>query len=343
MKALVTAELDQNFLPRLAQLCELTIAGWGKEQRKLREEELIDLMQGREILITSYDEITREVIKKSKDLKLIICTRSNPVNIDIAAADSRKIPVVYTPGRNDDCVSEFTLALIMNVARKIPMAYQSLKAGKFLAADKVSTETKQGLQEDITWALNKESPYVVFKGVQLKNKILGLIGYGTIGRKVAHLARAFGMQIYVYDPYVPETEIEADFREKVSLAKLLQEADFISCHCKVTPETRGMMGAKEFKMMKKTSYFINTSRGAIVNEAALIQALKTQEIAGAALDVYASEPLHKKHPFIAELENVVITPHLGGASHEVITNHTLMTIDELQRFLKGENLQYRYN
>lgn len=343
MKALVTAELDFKLLPELEELCEINIAGWGKENRKLKEEELIQLLRDKEILITSYDEVTRRVIEACPELKLIACTRANPVNIDVNAARERNIVVVYTPGRNSDCTAEFTIALMLNIARKIPIAYRSLKEGKYLAEGRVENRTKEGLKEDVTWALGTDSPYVVFKGHQLKNKTLGLIGYGSIGRRVANLARAFGMRILIYDPYVPEVEVNDLLQRKVELETLLKESDFVSCHCKVTEATRGLMGRREFKLMKRTAFFINTSRGAIVDEDALIEALRNGEIAGAALDVFATEPLPKDHPFITELDNVIITPHLGGATYDVLTIHTRMVINELRRYFSGQVLLHQFN
>lgn len=341
MKALITAEINKSLLEEIESLIEVTLAGWAVKQEKLSEEEIIKLMKGKEILITSYDEITRKVIEECKELKLIACTRSNPVNIDIHAAKEKGITVIYTPGRNADSAAEFTIALMLNIARKIPMAYKALKDGKFLNQKKSPVSPKKGLKEDVTWALGSDSPYVLYKGFELKRKILGLIGYGSIGRKVANIARGLGMYIYVYDPYISEVELNDNVCQKVGFDQLLRESDFISCHCSVTSETTDLLSSKEFKMMKNTAFLINTSRGAIIDEKALIQALKNHEIAGAALDVYETEPLWENHPFI-ELDNMVITPHLGGATIEAITNHTKMIIEDLKRYLKGEKLLYQY-
>jgi len=343
LKALVTAEMDKSLMNQLESIIDVTIEGWGKELRVLNEDELISYMKDNEILITSYDQITKKVIENCKNLKLIVCTRANPVNIDVIAATEKNIPVIYTPGRNSDCTSEFTMAMILNAARKIPMAYKALKDGKYLADSKIVNETKDGLKEDVTWALGSDSPYVTFKGSQLKGKILGILGLGSIGKRVATYARAFGMYIYVYDPYIPEIEINDNVQTKVSLEKLLKESDFITCHCKVTKETTGLIGQKEFEIMKDTAYFINSSRGAIVNESALIDALRNHKIAGAALDVYESEPLYKDHPFINELDNIVITPHLAGATNDAISNHTAMIIEEIKRYLNGDGLLFQYN
>ncbi|MCY6483411.1 2-hydroxyacid dehydrogenase [Clostridium aestuarii] len=342
MKVLVTAEINEEMLKELEKYCEIKIAGWCKELRKLEEDEMIELLQGKDILITSYDPITKKVIDECSDLKLIACTRANPVNIDIKAANDRNIPIIYTPGRNSDCTAEFTIALMMSIGRKIPMAYKSLKDGMHVADEKVKNVVQAGLKEDVTWALGEGTPYVLFKGMQLKGHILGLVGYGSIGKRVGNIARAFGMKIYIYDPFLSEIEINDVVQEKVSFDKLLRESDFITCHCKVDESTRGLMGKEEFNKMKETAYFINTSRGAIVDEEALIEALRERKIAGAALDVFESEPIYKKHPFVKELDNIVITPHLAGATYDAIDNHTKMIVEDVKRFLNGEGMLYEY-
>lgn len=342
MKALVTAEMDQKWVEELKKFTEVTIAGWGKELRKLGEEELMDLLEGQDILITSYDAVTKKVIEKSKDLKLIACTRANPVNIDIQTARERNIPVIYTPGRNSDCTAEFTIGMMMSIARKIPMAYKALKDGYYIEENKPELYTKDGLKRDVTWSLGGGSPYVIFKGDQLKGKILGLLGYGSIGKRVAEIAKAIGMYIYVYDPYISEIEIDNNNQKKVSWEELISQSDFISSHMKVTPETTGLLGEKEFKKMKNTAYVINTSRGAVIDEKALIHALRNKEIAGAALDVFEIEPLYKEHPFIKELDNIVITPHLGGATYDAIENHSKMIVKDVERFINKERLLYEF-
>ncbi|KGK86337.1 2-hydroxyacid dehydrogenase [Clostridium sp. HMP27] len=342
MKALVTAEINEGIISELEDYMELTFEGWGKELRKLTEDEMIYFLKDKEVLITSYDPITRKVIEACPNLKLIACTRANPVNIDIDCAKERNIPVIYTPGRNSDCTAEFTIALMLSIGRKIPMAYKSLKDGKYLSDEKIENKAKEGLKEDVTWALGAGTPYVEFKGTQLKSHTLGLLGYGSIGRRVASIARAFGMKIYIYDPFISEIELNDNAQTKVSLEKLLKESDFISCHCKVDESTRGLMGKEAFDMMKNTAYFINTSRGAIVDEEALIEALREAKIAGAAIDVFSAEPLFKNHPFVKELSNIVITPHLAGATYDAIDNHSIMIVQDIKSFLKGERMLHEY-
>jgi len=141
MEILLTAEFDKSTLKDLEHLFEISYAGWFMEERVLEEEELVDLIKDKEIFITSYDNVTRRVIEAGNKLKLIACTRANPVNIDVKAANERGIKVIYTPGRNSDTTAEFTIAMMLSVARKIPMMYQDLKNGKFLSDKKIENKT----------------------------------------------------------------------------------------------------------------------------------------------------------------------------------------------------------
>ncbi|MFP4021080.1 MAG: 2-hydroxyacid dehydrogenase [Halanaerobium sp.] len=342
MKILFTAEYDEKYLDQLKEFGEINIQGWAKGIGKLSEEKLIKLSKDVDIIITSYDDITKKVIENCKNLKLIACTRSTPVNIDIEAAKNNGVRVVNTPGRNSDSTAEHTIGLMISIARKIPMAYRALKNGEFTGKQSAEEDVKDGLKEDVIWDMDEDSPYVVFKGTELKDKTLGIIGFGSIGKRVANIAASFGMNLLIYDPYVSEIDINRVGRSKVSLAELLESSDFITTHLKVTPETRGLIGKEEFAKMKESAYFINTSRAAVIDEEALIEVLKNKQIAGAALDVFAKEPIYRDHPFITELDNIVITPHIAGATNDVLTNHTKMIIAEIKRFLNNETLLYEY-
>ncbi|MBE9912423.1 2-hydroxyacid dehydrogenase [Paenibacillus donghaensis] len=342
MKILFTAEYDENYLDELNIFGEVNIQGWAKGLNKLSEDELVELASDVDIIITSYDDITKRVIDSAPNLKLIACTRATPVNIDVNYAKEKGVKVIYTPGRNSDSTAEHTIALMLSIARKIPMAHKALKEGKFTSDTSEKGEIKSGLKEDVVWGIDNDSPYVVFKGTQLKGKTLGIIGYGSIGRRVGDIASAFGMNILIYDPFVSEIDVNRIGREKVSLQTLLAQSDFITVHLKATPETKGLFNEAAFKSMKNTAYFINCARAAVVDEEALIHALRTKEIAGAALDVFSKEPIYRDHPFISELDNVVITPHIAGATNDVLSNHTQMIIQEVRRYLNNEPLLYEY-
>ena len=343
MKIFFSAEYDENELQPLYELGEVHKEGWALGLPKFSEDELAEKTKDADIIITSYDDITRKVIEGAPNLRLIACTRATPVNVDMEAAKERGIPVIYTPGRNSDCTAEMTIGLILSVARHIPQAYRALKGGKYTADPSVHKETHEGLRKDVIWDMNMDSPYMVFKGTQLKGKTLGILGYGSIGRRVGKIARAIGMELLIYDPYVGEIDVEEfGVRKADSVADLMKESDFVTCHMKVTPETTGIISREMIALMKPTAYFINASRGAILDEEALIDALRERRIRGAAFDVYASEPIRSNHPYITELDNVIITPHIAGATEEVLTNHTKMIVSDVKRFLRGEHLLYQY-
>jgi D-3-phosphoglycerate dehydrogenase len=342
MKILFTAEYDEALKDRITELGDVKITGWAAGAPKMSEDELLAAMPDCEALIITFDDITRKVIDGMSNLKLIFCTRATPVNVDVEYAKKRGIPVLYTPGRNSDSTAEMTVALMLSVARKVPMAYMALKQGLFTSPVEANNAVKDGLNRDVIWGIGEDQPYSVFKGVQLKGRALGVIGYGSIGRRVADICRAFGMKILIYDPYVCDIDVEDAVTKKATLDELFSQSDFVTTHLKVTPETTGMIGKKQFDLMKPTAYYLNTSRAAVVDEAALISALREKKIAGAALDVFASEPIASNHPFITELDNVVITPHICGAAADVLNNHTRMIINEVRRYLKGEPLLYKY-
>lgn len=343
MKIHFTAEYDAQELKPLMEMGEVVMDGWAIGDPLFTEEQMMEKTKDTDIIITSYDNVTRAVIENAPNLKLIICTRATPVNVDMAAAKERKIPVIYAPGRNSDTTAEMTIGLMLSIARNIPFAHQALKEGKYLGIPNKDRSTKPGLKTDMVWDLAADSPYMVFKGTQLHGKTLGIVGYGSIGRRVGRIARAMGMELLIYDPYVSEIDIE-DFgvRKAQSLKQLMQEADFVTCHMKVTEETTGLISREMISYMKPTAYFINAGRGAVLDEQAMIDALREHRIAGAAFDVYAREPLAADHPYRTELDNVVITPHIAGATNEVLANHTKMLVAEVRRFLNGEPLLYQY-
>ena len=336
---LLTAEADDNILKRLYEVCDVEEDGWKTKGITLSEDELISKLYKKDIFVTSYDVVSRKVIENSKSLKLIACTRSNPVNIDVEAAKEFEIKVVYTPGRNSDATAEFAVVLLLDIARNVTFANRAIMNLDVVTENEKAPEIKK---KDVTWGMVKNiRPYHKFQGVQIKNKNVGIVGFGSIGKRVAKILEGFSAYILVYDPYVSRVEIDCPSMRKVDFGELLTQADFISCHLKITPETKGLFNYETFKKMKETAYFINNSRGAVVVEGDLVKALKERQIAGAALDVFEYEPLYKGHPFISgELDNILLTPHISGASPDAIVNGTVMLVDEIKRFINNEPLLY---
>ena len=339
--AFVTSDLSPNQLERLSQRCRVKQGGWGRTGIRLTPDELVDAAAEAEILLVSYESVPAQVIRELPRLQLIGCTRSTPVNIDIAAATARRIPVLHTPGRNTQTAAEFTLGLMLSEAHRIARAHHALRSGHYLSAP-ASDPTVTDDSGDVTWNLDGKSSFKDFQGIELAGRCLGIIGLGKIGSRVAQLAQAFDLRVVSYSPYTSPTEAEALNVQLVELDTLLQQADFISVHANVTSETQGMLGERELNLMKPGAYLISISRAAVIDQAALVKALQEGRIAGAALDVFWSEPLPANHPLLT-LENVTLTPHLAGATHDVRERHSQMIVEDVLAWLDGRRPKYIAN
>jgi len=283
--------------------------------------QLAERIDGAEILVVHGAPVTAEVLAAGGGLKLVCCARGGPVNIDIGAASARGIPVVNTPGKNADAVADQTIAFMIMLARGFPRAQRFLLDGGTLG----------------------ESAYegARFPGHELGGHVLGLVGYGNVGLRVRERAMAFGMSVVVYDPYV-RVEAAEGVRQVVTLPELLSVADFVSIHVRASAGTENLMGRDEFAAMKPGSYFINTAREMLVDDEALLAALKSGHLAGAALDVVRSRTDHGRHPLLG-LDNVVITPHIGGATHETLLRGVTMVAAEITRFVNHEPMRFVVN
>lgn len=344
-KAVVSAVLAEPYLSKLKELCDVTLCGWAvRDGWILNEEECIQWFHNADFLITGVDQITRRVLDACPNVRLLACPRGKPVNIDRDAANERGLPIVYSPGRNANAVAEFLLGAVIGLIRKIPLSYHEVRNGKYLA-DPVEDINKVPERDDIVWGFNMpgpDTPFLAYEGYEMFRRTFGLIGYGAIGRRLNRFLKALEMRVVVYDPYLPPQVAEEDEVELLSMEELLQQSDFVSLHCAVTPETKGMIGKREFDLMKPTAVFINTARGVIVDQQSMLDALTSGRIAGAVLDVFLQEPMPANHPLL-KMDNVVITPHLAGDSRDVAAHHSIMIVEDIQRFLNGEKLQFVFN
>jgi D-3-phosphoglycerate dehydrogenase len=270
-----------------------------------------------EILIVHGAPVTQEVLAAAPNLRLICCARGGPVNVDVAALSARQIPLVNTPGKNAESVADQALGFMIMLARGFPKAQRFLIEGGTLGESAF-----EGAR---------------FIGHDLGGHVLGLVGFGNVGSRVRRRALAFGMRVVVYDPYVRVGEL-ASTEQVSTLAEVLAKSDFVSLHLRATAETQDFFGAKQFNAMKPASYFLNTARESLVDEEALDAALASGHLAGAALDVVRPRSQSGPHPLLRH-ENVVITPHVGGATHETLLRGVTMVADEIQRFAAGEPLR----
>ncbi len=341
LKVLVTMTLSETQLSRLSEKCHIIQAGWGSTGYRLSEEELCNRICDVDILLVGYEKVTNLVIESASNLKLIGVARANPANIEMATANARKIPVLHTPGRNAIAAAEFTIGLILSQSRHISKGERLLRSGKYLAKPRTDLY-EENPEEDVIWDIDGDSPYTNLKGVELYGKTLGLIGFGNVASRVAQLAIAFGMNVICYTPHCDEERARNQGVTIVPLKRLFSESDFISVHCSVTPDTKAILDAEAFSLMKNTAYIINTSRATMIDQKAFLYALEVGQIRGAALDVYWYEPLPENHPLL-KLENVTLTPHIAGATHEVPERHSLMLIDDVIDWMEGRTPRNVFN
>ena len=323
IKVVISGRFDDQVLERLKQDWHVVRLPLNPAKWLLSDEELIDALVDADVFVTEGNPVTAKVLASSPRLKAVITCKGNPVNVDVAAATAEGVMVINTPGRNAYAVAELCVSLMVMVARNGWASMEALRSGKWANSPRV-------------WA------YMTFQGHELAGRTVGLVGLGAIGRLMARRLNAFEMQVLAYDPYVSQATADAVGVQLVPLDELLREADFVSMHVHVTDETRCMIGAREFALMKPTSFFINTGRAGVVVEEAMMDALRQKRIAGAALDVYHTEPLPADHPLLS-LPNVVATPHIGGATFDVVRHMSQIAESDLAALRKGESPPHLFN
>jgi D-3-phosphoglycerate dehydrogenase len=337
MKAFITARIDKTQVDRLiSNGFEVEQGGFGLTGVKLTEAELIEKFRNIEVAVVEFENITDAVLESANRLKVVACLRNEPgASLDIAAATKRGIPALFAPGRNAVAVAEYTLGLMISIARSIPTTHHLLRYTDELTA--VAYSDKSGERKNVTseWSMDPDAPFQRFQGDELMGKTVGLVGAGFIGQEIAKRVAALGMKLIAFDPYAKADQLAKLSITSVGLDELAAQSDFVVMAAKVTPESTGLFGAKQFGLMKSGAYFINTARAALVDYEALFQALNQKKIAGAGLDVYPTEPLPGDSPF-RKLTNVVLSPHLAGATREVVEHHSKMVVDDLLGLIDGK-------
>lgn len=275
---------------------------------------------GVDAVLVRVAPMSREVLDEARQLKAIAKHGVGTDNIDIPAATEKGIAVTNTPEANGEGVANLALTLMMALSRRL------LEADAFTRASE-------------PWS-RKE----VLTGQELLGKTLSIVGTGRIGRRLAQMCQAaFDMKVYAYDPYVSQEAMAASGIIKVdTVDDLMPVADYVSIHTPLTPNTRGIVGAKQFDLMKKTAYLVNSSRGPVVDESALIEALQEGKIAGAGLDVFEKEPPERDNPLLS-MKNVILLPHMGGATEESMERMATHAAAEIIAVLRGERPKYLMN
>lgn len=273
-------------------------------------------------------------------MKFIGVAKGTPVTVDNEALKAAGIPLSYTPGRNRVAVAEFNIGLMLAVARKLTLSATGLQKGEHLGESMENIYDVPDVKNVIWGPLDEHHPFTDYGiGFELYGKKLGIAGYGAIGREVAVRAKAFGMEILAYDPYMPAERIEADGAKAVDLNTMLAKSDMVSIHLPVMDATKGMVNKDWFSKMKPTAILINTARAAVIDQKDFVEALQNGEIAGAAIDVYWKEPVPANHPLLS-MRNVVCTPHMAGLTTDVDNWSGEMMAQEVLAYLKGEERKY---
>jgi D-3-phosphoglycerate dehydrogenase / 2-oxoglutarate reductase len=323
VKTLVLAPFSSTGLAALRELGEVAYEPWTVTQEIRDPEELGQRMdaEGFDSLVVEIDFLFEELFDAAPRLRFAAICRSALNQVDLEAATDRGVAIVHTPGRNAQAVAELVLGHLLNLARHIPQAKSFVDAGGW---------------EDPT------EPYTQFQGRELAGATLGLIGLGQIGGRVAMLARGVGMRVLAYDPYVRQGSRATASVELVDLDTLLATSDFLSIHVPDTDDTIGMLDATALAQLQPGAALVNVTSPAIVNRDALVDALRSGRLAGAAMDVHDSHPLAPDSPFIG-FPNVLLTPHIGGATRETIERHSAMVVEDLQRFAAGRKPKHLAN
>ena len=316
MKVLTMAPFDAKYLELIEQKVGTVVKGPQEEDYLIPGSQLIQLLKEElpTIVIIEINRIPTEVLLEATSLRVIAVCRSGVDNVDIEAATERGILVINAPGRNAVAVAELIIAEMISIVRNLVKSVNLIK--------------------DHQWADMVKTCYAL-EGVELAKRTAGIIGLGAIGKKVAKRLAAFEMRLLGYDQFVDHAAISELGVELTSLENLMKESDFVLLLAADTGKNQGMINAELLSLMKSDAYFVNMARSVLVDEEALLIILREKKIAGAVLDVHSIEPLPFDSPWLS-LDNVLLTPHIGGATREVITNHSQMITDDLIRFTNGE-------
>jgi D-3-phosphoglycerate dehydrogenase len=282
--------------------------------------ELIEKLQGVEIAATHLAPFSEEVFKNSPDLKMIGVCRGGPVNIDVKAATEAGVLISYAPGRNAQAAAEFAIALMLAAMRRITRGdadlHKGIWRGDFYSYEKT--------------------------GIEISGSTVGLIGYGAIGKIVAKILIAMGARVIVFDPFTDKALMSTDGVESVELDYLLKNSNVVSLHARLTPDSQHILNAENMKLLPEGAVIVNSARGGLMDYAPLPDLLRSGRIGALALDVYDVEPPPSDWPLLG-IENVVLAPHLAGATKQTAWRAANIIGDEIKLFLDGKTPQYVAN
>ncbi|MFX1487564.1 MAG: NAD(P)-dependent oxidoreductase, partial [Promethearchaeota archaeon] len=287
--------------------------------------ELAEKLKDVDIFITETDDVKKEEFYQQTNLKLLISCRGDPFNVNLKAATEKNLLVLNTPLRNVDAVADITVCYILMLARNMQ------KIDRILHSDNFE------IVEFEDWV----KYFVNFRGIELGQKTIGIVGLGQIGRRVVERLKSFGVNFLIYDPYISD-EIAKFYGDKVDLDVLMRNSDFITIHAVATNENDNLINETLINSMKKTAYLINTAKGSLIDYNALQKALEEKRIAGAALDVFPLEPIDEDNEFL-EFRNTIVSPHIGGDTYEIIERQSTMIFDDIQLWLNNKTPNHIMN
>ena len=314
-------------LKPLSAVFDFRFYGFGSNHKMLTKDELLNVCMGVDILITEFDMVGEDIFNKTS-IKLVICCRAGVSTvIDLESARKHGVIVCNNVGRNRESTAEFTVCLILDLIRNISIT-NSLVHG--------SVEQLQSLRGqmppeygDSLWGLDRKSPYVVYRGKSIKDTVVGIVGFGQVGKTVYSILTTLGAKCLVCSRSLSDKSIE-----QVDLDTLLSESDVVTLHISGNKEKKPLITSRELSLMKDSAFLVNTSRGYIVCEDDLVTALRNRTIKGAALDVLTKEPIDIDNPLL-KLDNCIITPHIAGSSEDTIRCGTEMVINALIGYTRG--------
>jgi D-3-phosphoglycerate dehydrogenase len=316
MQILSLAALRGPGLEVLRALGELELDPWNEYVPiKIHSaDELVARVQGVDVLIVEADHIPAAVFEKCPQLRILATCRADPLNVDVEAATAAGVPVVHAPGRNAEAVADLTVGMIFALARGIVRADDDVRAGR--------------------WIVDGAIAFQRFRGREIRSLTIGLVGCGSVGRATARRLSALGARVLASDPYLDEATIRGAGAEPMELHEMLGASDVVSIHALLREGTRGLLGAAEIAAMKDGAFLVNTARFGIVEEAPLMEALRSGRIAGAAFDHFPNEFLPTDHELLS-MPNVVLTPHIGGTTEETELEQTRSVADGIASLLQG--------
>ncbi len=327
----------------IEKYCDITEAGellHGKgnvNEKMVREE-----CRGYELVVLGDEYAGSDTINDWCDsgMKFIGVAKGTPVTVDNKTIMGRGLQLSYTPGRNRVAVAEYTIGLMIAMARHITISAEGLHRGDHTSPVKADIYNVPDVKNVTFGPLDEKHPFRDYGiGFELYGKTLGIAGYGAIGREVAKRAMAFGMKVLAYDPYLKSEQIEATGAAACDLDTMLRNSDILSIHLPVVESTKGIVNKDWFSKMKKSAYVVNTARAAVIDQKDFVEALENHVIAGAAIDVYWEEPVPVNHPLL-KMRNVVCTPHMAGLTTDVDNWSGEMIASEVLCYLKGEPRKY---